>query len=110
MRRIPKIRKKAPLFHNRMIITIPAYGIPVFTCAVCAAIVWKIQTVATAICVIFTACAAIAVWAAYRQLNEMRHQVHNILHDIENLEFHEHTAPAPEVVREDAPPRISVKR
>lgn len=109
MKKIPKLHKRSPLFQQKILITIPPWGVFVFTAAVCVAIIYAAQIVAIAICVILTAVAAIAVWSAYKQLNEMRHQVHNILHDIENLEFHEENPPAPEVIP-DAIPRISVKR
>lgn len=109
MRKTPRI-KQEPLFRRRILITIPPWGVPVIALGIGVGLWEQSQMLYEAICTILVASCLIGAAMMYTTVQEARHQIHNILHDMENENVE---PPAVEVKAESnghSNARISVKR
>ena len=110
MRKQPKLTKPTDIFRRKFIITIPPWGVLVFSAVVATAIGVQITRMLVVFLLIIVLCALVAAVTQHRLVNELRYSIHNILHDIENDGRYSEQTSFEEYIAEDAKPeRIPLK-
>jgi hypothetical protein len=87
---IPRKKRRPPdIFARKWIITIPPYGPPIIAGGVIVSFFLPdaMRQMTNIICVIAAFICVASALLVRRELNELRLQVHSILHDIDNLDL-----------------------
>lgn len=111
MRKQPKLTKPTDVFRRKIVITIPPWGVLVFSAIVAVSIGAQITRMLVIFLLIIVLSAFIATVVQHRLVNELRYSIHNILHDIENDGRYNDSPSFQEYIAEEAKPdRIPLKK
>jgi hypothetical protein len=109
MRKQQKLTRPTDIFRRKVIITFPPWGVFLFGAIVAVSLGLQITRMLVIFLLIIVLCALTASVIQHRLMNELRHSIHNLLHDIENERFNAPPSTFEEYIATDKPERIPLK-